>query len=102
MEKFFLAMMVSAVLLLIVAADLLVNGPGRLQEPATNVARIAPSSGRLVRCQDGSSGERDIAPRDQMTNPAEHFSPIRTSAHRVSQKGQRDSDRLSSALVGGS
>jgi hypothetical protein len=48
MDKFFLAMMISAVLLLIVAADLLVNGPG-LQEPATNVARIAPSSGRLVR-----------------------------------------------------
>jgi hypothetical protein len=39
-------MMVSAVLLLIVAADLLVNGLG-VQEPA-NVAMI-PVSGRLVR-----------------------------------------------------
>ena len=48
MHRFFLAMMVSAVLLLIVAADLLVNSPN-LQEPATNVARIAPASERLVR-----------------------------------------------------
>jgi hypothetical protein len=48
MDKFFLAMMVSAVLLLIVAADLLVNGPG-MKEPPMDVARALPSSGRLVR-----------------------------------------------------
>ena len=48
MERFFLAMMVSAVLLLIVASDLLVNGPG-LQEPAANVANVVPASGRPVR-----------------------------------------------------
>lgn len=47
MDRFFLAMMVSAVLLLIVATDLLVNGPG-LQEPA-NVASVMPVSGRLIR-----------------------------------------------------
>jgi len=40
--------MVSAVLLLIVAADLLVNGPG-LQEPLANVASAMPVSGRFVR-----------------------------------------------------
>jgi len=48
MDKFFLAIMVSAVLLLIVASDLLVNGPG-LQPPATNVASVQPVSVRLVR-----------------------------------------------------
>jgi hypothetical protein len=48
MDRFFLAMMVSAVLLLIVAADLLVNGPG-LQEPAANVVVAQTVSGRLVR-----------------------------------------------------
>ncbi|WGR67960.1 MULTISPECIES: hypothetical protein [unclassified Bradyrhizobium] len=48
MDRFFLAMMVSAVLLLIVATDLLVNGPG-MQEPA-NVANILPAApARLVR-----------------------------------------------------
>ena len=47
MDRFFLAIMVSAVLLMIVAADLLVNGPG-LQEPA-QVANALPVSGRLVR-----------------------------------------------------
>lgn len=48
MDRFFLAMMVSAVLLLIVAADLLVNGPG-LQEPNANIANALPASSRLVR-----------------------------------------------------
>jgi hypothetical protein len=48
MDRFFLAMMVSAVLLLIVAADRLVNGPGML-EPAANVANVVPGPGRLVR-----------------------------------------------------
>lgn len=48
MDRFFLAMMVSAVLLLIVAADLLVNGPG-LQEPMANIASTMPVSGRFVR-----------------------------------------------------
>ncbi len=40
-------MMVSAVLLLIVAADLLVNGVG-VQQP-TNLASALPVSGRLIR-----------------------------------------------------
>ncbi|MGY4624538.1 hypothetical protein [Bradyrhizobium sp. USDA 4486] len=48
MDRFFLAMMVSAVLVLIVAADLLVNGPG-LQEPTSNIAAAMPVSSRLVR-----------------------------------------------------
>jgi uncharacterized membrane protein YvlD (DUF360 family) len=48
MHKFFLAMMVSAVLLLIVAADLLVNGVG-VQEPNANVASAIQVSGRFVR-----------------------------------------------------
>ncbi|WP_168195548.1 hypothetical protein [Bradyrhizobium sp. NAS80.1] len=48
MDRFFLAIMISAVLLLIVASDLLVNGPG-LQEPSADVARVLPSVGRLVR-----------------------------------------------------
>jgi len=47
MDRFFLAVMVSAVLLLIVASDLLVNGPG-IQEPV-EVARILPVSSALVR-----------------------------------------------------
>jgi hypothetical protein len=46
MDRFFLAVMVSAVLVLIVASDLLVNGPG-LQPPA-DVAML-PASTRLVR-----------------------------------------------------
>jgi hypothetical protein len=51
-DKFVLAMMASAVLLLIVAADSLVNGPGLQEpskEPSMDVARVLPSSGRLVR-----------------------------------------------------
>ena len=48
MDRFFLAMMVSAVLLLIVAADLLVNGVG-IQEPAAEMAHVPPSAIRLVR-----------------------------------------------------
>lgn len=48
MDRFFLATMVSAVLLLIVAADLLVNGLG-LQQPLVNVASVMPASSRLVR-----------------------------------------------------
>ena len=47
MDRFFLAMMVSAVLLLIVASDLLVNGPAR-HDPSVDVAWL-PTSGRLVR-----------------------------------------------------
>ncbi|MBR0990087.1 hypothetical protein JQ580_05070 [Bradyrhizobium japonicum] len=47
MDRFFLAIMASAVLLLIVASDLLVNGPA-MSEP-TNVARLVPSTERLVR-----------------------------------------------------
>jgi len=46
MDRFFLAIMVAAVLLLIVASDLLVNGPA-MQGPA-DVAML-PTSGRLVR-----------------------------------------------------
>lgn len=41
-------MMVSAVLLLIVAADLLVNGLG-VQPPLSNIANAMPVSTRLVR-----------------------------------------------------
>jgi hypothetical protein len=41
MDRIFLAVIVSAVLLLVVAADLLVNGTA-LQEPAAEVARILP------------------------------------------------------------
>ena len=48
MDRFCLAVMVSAVLLLIVASDLLVNGPG-LQEPKTLAANIQPVSTRLLR-----------------------------------------------------
>ncbi|WP_407183190.1 hypothetical protein [Bradyrhizobium centrosematis] len=47
MDRFFLAMMVSAVLVLIVASDLLVNGPG-LQEAPANVASLMPA-GHMVR-----------------------------------------------------
>ena len=42
-------MMVSAVLLLIVAADLLVNGPGGLQDQSAEMASMMPASSRLVR-----------------------------------------------------
>lgn len=48
MDRFFLAMMISAVLVLIVASDLLVNGRG-LQEPLANVASLMPASGGLIR-----------------------------------------------------
>ena len=48
MDRFFLAIMASAVLLLIVAADLLVNGPG-LQESPADVARVLPSTGTIIR-----------------------------------------------------
>ncbi|MDF0521469.1 hypothetical protein P0R31_29925 [Bradyrhizobium yuanmingense] len=48
MDRIFLATMVSAVLLLIVAADLLVNGLG-VQPPLVNVASVTPASGGLVR-----------------------------------------------------
>ncbi|TWB66527.1 hypothetical protein [Bradyrhizobium sacchari] len=48
MERLFLATIVSAVLLLIVAADLLVNGVG-LQPPPTQLANVPPVSSRLVR-----------------------------------------------------
>ena len=46
MDRIFLAIMASSVLLLIVASDLLVNGPG-LQERA-DVAML-PTSARLLR-----------------------------------------------------
>jgi hypothetical protein len=46
MDRFFLAIMVSAVLVLIVASDLLVNGSG-IQAPA-DVAML-PTSARVVR-----------------------------------------------------
>jgi len=46
MDRLFLAIMVSAVLLLIVASDLLVNGPG-MQAP--NDVAMLPTSARLVR-----------------------------------------------------
>lgn len=45
MDKLFLAIMVSAVLLLIVASDLLVNGPG--MQPAEFA--MLPASTRLIR-----------------------------------------------------
>ena len=47
MDRFFLAIIVSAVLLLIVASDLLVNGPA-MHYPSVDVA-LLPTSGRLVR-----------------------------------------------------
>ncbi len=46
MDRIFLAIMASAVLLLIVASDLLVNGPA-MQEPAD--LAMLPTSARLVR-----------------------------------------------------
>ncbi|WP_439367982.1 hypothetical protein ACRQ5Q_22045 [Bradyrhizobium sp. PMVTL-01] len=48
MDRVFLATMVSAVLLLIVAADLLVNGVG-LQPPPAQLANVVPVHVRLVR-----------------------------------------------------
>jgi hypothetical protein len=48
MERIFLAIMISAVLLLIVASDLLVNGPSR-QEHTAQMANIEPVAARLIR-----------------------------------------------------
>ena len=48
MDRFFLATMVSAVLLLIVASDLLVNGPSR-QDQTAEMANIQPVAARLLR-----------------------------------------------------
>lgn len=48
MDRFFLAIMVSAVLLLIVASDLLVNGPSR-QDQTAQLANIQPVMVRLIR-----------------------------------------------------
>lgn len=48
MDRFFLAIMVSAVLLLIVASDLLVNGPSR-QDKTAEMANIQPVVARLIR-----------------------------------------------------
>ncbi|MBK3663399.1 hypothetical protein JJE66_19500 [Bradyrhizobium diazoefficiens] len=48
MDRFFLGMMVSAVLLLIVASDLLVNGPSR-QDQTAEMANIEPVAARLLR-----------------------------------------------------
>lgn len=48
MERFFLAIMVSAVLLLIVASDLLINGPSR-QDQTAEMANIQPIAARLIR-----------------------------------------------------
>lgn len=48
MDRFFLATMVSAVLLLIVASDLLVNGPSR-QNQTAELANIEPVAARLLR-----------------------------------------------------
>ena len=48
MDRFFLAMMVSAVLLLIAASGLLVCG-SVLLEPTANVARLVPSTERLAK-----------------------------------------------------
>ncbi|WP_342729971.1 histidine kinase [Bradyrhizobium sp. B117] len=48
MDRFFLAIMVSAVLLLIVAADLLVNGPAR-QDHTAEMANMQPVVARLIR-----------------------------------------------------
>lgn len=48
MDRFFLAMMVSAVLLLIVASDLLVNGLG-IQEPPADMAYALVAANRPIR-----------------------------------------------------
>lgn len=48
MDRFFLAIMVSAVLVLIVASDLLVNGPSR-QDQTAEMANIQPVAARLIR-----------------------------------------------------
>jgi hypothetical protein len=48
MDRFFLVTMVSAVLVLIVASDLLVNGPSR-QDQTAEMANIQPVAARLLR-----------------------------------------------------
>ena len=48
MERIFLAIMVSAVLLLVVASDLLVNGTSR-QEQTAEMANIQPVLARVMR-----------------------------------------------------
>jgi len=48
MERIFLAIMVSAVLLLVVASDLLVNGSSR-QEQTAEMANIQPVLARVMR-----------------------------------------------------
>jgi hypothetical protein len=48
MERIFLAIIVSAVLLLIVASDRLVNGPSR-QDQTAQMANIQPVAARLIR-----------------------------------------------------
>jgi hypothetical protein len=48
MDRFFLAIMVSAVLLLIVASDLLVNGSSR-QEQTVEMANMQPVLARLMK-----------------------------------------------------
>ncbi|MBR1086350.1 hypothetical protein JQ621_02540 [Bradyrhizobium manausense] len=48
MDRFFLAIMVSAMLLLIAASDLLVNGPSR-QEQTAEMANLQPVVARLIR-----------------------------------------------------
>ena len=48
MDRIFLAIMASAVLVLIVASDLLVNGPVRQESPA-NVASLMQASSHPLR-----------------------------------------------------
>jgi hypothetical protein len=48
MDRIFLAIMVSAVLLMIVASDLLVNGSSR-QERTAEMANMQPVMARLIR-----------------------------------------------------
>jgi hypothetical protein len=48
MDRIFLAILVSAVLLLIVASDLLVNGPSK-QDQTAQMANIQPVVARLIR-----------------------------------------------------
>jgi hypothetical protein len=48
MERIFLGIIISAVLLLIVASDLLVNGSSR-QEQTAEMANIQPVMARLIR-----------------------------------------------------
>ena len=48
MERIFLGIIISAVLLLIVASDLLVNGSSR-QEQTAEMANLQPVMARLIR-----------------------------------------------------